>query len=56
LDATQREENTTYCGSCLTCPTESGIFASAANEYAVTESRIAYACFGFLWELRLFAG
>jgi hypothetical protein len=27
--AAQGEQNTTYCGSCLTCPTESGIFASA---------------------------
>jgi hypothetical protein len=24
------QQNTTYCGSCLTCTTDSGIFASAA--------------------------
>jgi hypothetical protein len=27
--ATKAQQNTTYCGSRLTCPTDSGIFASA---------------------------
>jgi hypothetical protein len=29
IDASQGEQNTTYCGSSLTCTTESAIFASA---------------------------